>query len=277
MKIILSRKGFDSSSGGFPSPILPDGTLLSIPIPDADSNISYDDLTCGGESYLDVIHSLKGKIKIQNKWVDPKPNTTCHLDPDIQQSTLHRENGWKGLFGQGGAAQRHLENQNVDIGDLFLFFGWFRKVMRKGNVLIFDPKDKYGKHIIYGYLQVGDVLRVDSSITLPKWMKNHPHTSREKRNKKGNTIYVARDSLSWNDSRSGFGTFNFREKNILTKTGMKKSCWDLPECFYGKSISYHQPASWKADYFQSVARGQEFVVEADDQVLKWANDLIDTQ
>ena len=29
MKIILSRKGFDSGSGGVPSPIFPDGQLLS--------------------------------------------------------------------------------------------------------------------------------------------------------------------------------------------------------------------------------------------------------
>ncbi|MCF6137414.1 hypothetical protein [Pseudalkalibacillus berkeleyi] len=273
MKIILSRKGFDSSSGGFPSPILPDGTLLSIPIPDADSNISYHDLTYGGKSYLEVINSIKGKIKVQNRWMHPQPNTSCHLDPDLQQNTLPREKGWKGLFGQGGAAQRHLDNQNVDVGDLFLFFGWFRKTVRKGNGLTFDPKDKYGKHIIYGYLQVGDVLRVDHSTTLPKWMKNHPHTTHEKRNKKGNTIYVACDSLSWDKARSGFGTFNLQEQNILTKKGMKKSCWDLPECFYGKSMSYHQPASWKEDYFQSVARGQEFVVETDEHVLNWAKDL----
>ena len=33
MKVILSRKGFDSQYGGMPSPILPDGTLLSLPIP----------------------------------------------------------------------------------------------------------------------------------------------------------------------------------------------------------------------------------------------------
>ena len=36
MKVILSRKGFDSSNGGCPSPILPDGTLLSLPIPTDD-------------------------------------------------------------------------------------------------------------------------------------------------------------------------------------------------------------------------------------------------
>lgn len=33
MKVVLSRKGMDSRAGGIPSPILPDGTLLSLPIP----------------------------------------------------------------------------------------------------------------------------------------------------------------------------------------------------------------------------------------------------
>jgi hypothetical protein len=33
MKVILSRKGFDSGYGGIPSPVLPDGTMLSLPIP----------------------------------------------------------------------------------------------------------------------------------------------------------------------------------------------------------------------------------------------------
>jgi len=44
MKVILSRKGFDSGTGGYPSPILPDGTLLSLPIPDATSDIKYSDI-----------------------------------------------------------------------------------------------------------------------------------------------------------------------------------------------------------------------------------------
>ena len=44
MKVILSRKGFDSSNGGCPSPILSDGTLLSLPIPSADRD-TYDDLS----------------------------------------------------------------------------------------------------------------------------------------------------------------------------------------------------------------------------------------
>lgn len=39
MKFILSRKGMDSAAGGFANPILPDGTLLSLPIPDDSTGI----------------------------------------------------------------------------------------------------------------------------------------------------------------------------------------------------------------------------------------------
>ena len=46
MKIIMSRKGVDSQFGKQASPILPDGRLLSMPIPSedflTDNNISWD-------------------------------------------------------------------------------------------------------------------------------------------------------------------------------------------------------------------------------------------
>ena len=49
MKVILSRKGFDSQYGGMPSPILPDGTLLSLPIP------SKTDMETGQNAKMDTI------------------------------------------------------------------------------------------------------------------------------------------------------------------------------------------------------------------------------
>ena len=73
MKIILSRKGFDSSNGGCPSPIMPDGTLLSMPIPSYDA-ASYDDLWYNGEKYSDIMKQLKPKANFEN----------CHVDPDIR-------------------------------------------------------------------------------------------------------------------------------------------------------------------------------------------------
>ena len=44
MKLILSRKGFDSGYGQIPSLILKDGTLLSLPIPDDKAKTKYEDL-----------------------------------------------------------------------------------------------------------------------------------------------------------------------------------------------------------------------------------------
>ena len=43
MKIILSRKGFDSANGGIVSPIFEDGTMVSFPIPSDDED-TYDSL-----------------------------------------------------------------------------------------------------------------------------------------------------------------------------------------------------------------------------------------
>lgn len=60
MKVILSRKGFDSSNGGCPSPIMPDGTLLSMPIPSDDKD-SYDDLSYCGTPYSRILQQLAPK------------------------------------------------------------------------------------------------------------------------------------------------------------------------------------------------------------------------
>jgi hypothetical protein len=61
MKIILSRKGFDSGSGGCPSPIFPDGSLMSLPIPDKQSKISYNEINCNHKVSLgEVVSQLAG-------------------------------------------------------------------------------------------------------------------------------------------------------------------------------------------------------------------------
>ena len=65
MKIILSRKGFDSANGGQANPIMPDGTLLSLPIPDEDGNVPYASLQWNGKSYYEIINSLKPRTKLR--------------------------------------------------------------------------------------------------------------------------------------------------------------------------------------------------------------------
>ncbi len=118
-RIILSRKGMDSGSGGMASPML-HGRLLSLPIPDQRSDIRYASLQAGpGLSYGALIHQLAGKRM-----------ATAHLDPDLQHGDLPRKPGWKPVYGQTGAALSHLRSEGVGAGDLLLFFGWFREAER---------------------------------------------------------------------------------------------------------------------------------------------------
>ena len=88
-------------------------------------------------------------------------------------------------------------------------------------------------------------------------------------------FYIARDNLSWNESLPGAGRFMFNDKLVLTKKGLSRSKWDLPDCFREADISYHNENSWKDGYFQSAAIGQEFVVKDNDRVEEWAKSLIE--
>ena len=93
MKIILSRKGFDSAHGGYPSPILLDGKLISLPIPSNDIT-KYSDLELDDKrTYFDLMKQLNSRIKYNNRWHELHENTRCHLDPDIRTRIIQRKKG----------------------------------------------------------------------------------------------------------------------------------------------------------------------------------------
>src|SRR5260370_23972725 len=123
MKIILSRKGFDASVGKVASPIFPSGELCSLPIPEsvpARYSKRYNEIETGNQSSGAIVSDLtEGNIK---------SDTYAHLDPDLNRASMPRLANWKPVFGQAGAAERHLQNQGVREGDVFVFYGWFRRV-----------------------------------------------------------------------------------------------------------------------------------------------------
>ncbi len=266
MRFILSRKGFDVTNGGCPSPILPDGKMISMPIPDESYWNSFSDLKFpGGGTYRDAWKALK-----------PKGSKCggCHLDPDIRPNIRKGKPwlGWKPAFGQCDAAQGHLINQKIGIGDVFLFFGWFRKtefIEEKIQFVNSAPEI----HAIYGYLQIGEILTGDD-LEKCIW---HPHAHNDGKN---NTIYVASDSLiidEKNTGLSGAGTLTYSDELNLTEPGQCHSRWKLIEVLKNKDITltYHDKDKCIKDgYFQSVARGQEFVFSESDIVTKWAVGLI---
>lgn len=266
MKVILSRKGFDSSFGGVPSPILPDERIISFPIPSKKDFIKYSDLQLeSNKTYYDLMQELN-ITKIKEKYI-------CHLDPDISRDIYPRLSNWKGAFGQIDAAQGHLENQSISVGDLFLFFGWFRHTKyddSKGKLVYYGPSI----HMIFGYLQIGEILKTVDETIVPEWLKQHPHCSSDRVRNHSNTIYISTDNLSFNDNLSGCGNLQYNDNLVLTKKGYSRSKWELPDFFKDLQISYHTQNSWKSDYFDSAKIGQEFVIEENSKVEEWVHNLI---
>ena len=77
-----------------------------------------------------------------------------------------------------GAAQGHLRNKEVGTGDLFLFFGWFKKYASRGKEL----------HHIFGWLQISEIICGNKNIKkyLDSINISHPHGHQEYTS---NTIY----------------------------------------------------------------------------------------
>ena len=263
MKVILSRKGFDSSYGGQPSPILPDGTLLSLPIPSKNDKLKFSNIYHREKSYYEIIKELKPNNKI-------KTDYSCHLDPDIRKNVIKRDSSWNGLFGQMGSAQGHLNNEEIGPNDIFLFFGWFKEA-EYSNGKIKYIKDAPDLHVIFGYLQIGQIYRTLDQ--LPNYAKYHSHADLFETNK-NNCIYEAKETLSLNEKIPGYGCLKYHDSLVLTKKGGKKSHWDLPNYFKYVKITYHSKDSFKKDYFDSAKKGQEFVINTNNDILNWTKSII---
>ncbi len=269
MKIILSRKGFDSAYGGYPSPILDDGRMVSLPIP-YPCVARYGDLKFDEKhSYYEIMKQLRPTVKDKRKWNILTKETPCHFDPDIYQ-------GANSCFGQSGAAQGHLKKEGVKVDDLFLFFGWFRQTICENGVLRFS-KSAQDLQVIFGYLQIGEIIEVNEKSVSDPRIKNHCHVLNEHiRKLPNNTIYLARENLSWNKDLPGAGVFDFAEKRVLTMEGCSRSRWKLPDSLRNVKISRHSQASWREEgYFQSAPIGQEFVIKGCDFAKEWAKGLFD--
>lgn len=263
MKIILSRKGYDSTYGSGASPIMPNGDLISIPIPSANNEegCAYSSMEYNGKSYLDLMQELGLKI--------PR-DKSGHFNPDLCRNTIKREANWSGIFGQTGAALSHLEKSNLEKGDIFLFFGSFKRTIQK-ETLKFERD--YERHIIFGYLIIDQILKPEDD---PKNLifNTHPNFKNASVYKNSNTVYIAKD-------KNDYGIFKYRDELVLTRNGFTKSQWELPMIFHpanGTQISRHTNKNIEIRgntvLLSSVGIGQDFVIEGNPDVEKWAKAII---
>ena len=226
MRIIFSRKGFDSSAGGGPSPIVlrSDGAYrpISLPIPDSKgaSSTTYDELGLGDHA----AKASRGRLSGAD---------LCHNDP------MYLECGTC-AFGQCGAAQTHLERQGVGVGDVFVFFGLFA-----------DAKTGEPHHRIFGYLRAEQVVHLTKGVPQELIDLAHPHAI---------AMHASNDTV-WR----GEGQVAARATDALRLTipGGPPSIWRRPAWLKRGGLSYHDRADrWlPGGRLRSVARGQEFVAD----------------
>ena len=260
MKIVLSRKGFDSTYGGIPSPIIND-TMLSMPIPSADDKLTFEELQYEGHTYRDILRQLSSRSKRFDKC------PTCHLDPDIRENVRKDpESDWRPAFGQIDQAQSYLHKRNVGPGDLFLFFGRFQETngsLEKGTLKF--NKEKPIIHAIYGYMQIGEIIF--GSEIKERNFHWHPHGSGKRTGEETNALYLPAPKLSFDKDRNGWGTFKFAESRVLTLSE-KTATWKNIECLREENVDRNVNNKSKVGiYYQG--QWQELVLKEKQSAIDW--------
>lgn len=288
MKVILSRKGFDSSSGRGPSPILDGQRLVSLPIEygKREKLRRFSDLRFEGRNLGQLIQQLHPHINCDDY---------CHLDPDLRANILPRRAScqrWRPLFGQADSSASHLLNMGVGKGDLFLFFGLFRESSGWESFL----RGSRELHVLFGWLQVDDVILDPISWVQEKensWASEHPHTYGNWWSSQ-NILFLAKKELEIESSRGmtktglpGAGVFEKYDARLRLSDPIQRAAtkWRVPKLLApnasrGSDISSIGGGKWTVNddyaYFEPghIRRWQEAVITGNPNATKWAVSLI---
>ncbi len=256
MKVIFSRKGFDTTYGGFPSPIFPDGTIYSVPIPSKLNDKKFCELRFNyhGEPLQKILNQLtKKRIKARKlrecDYLQPK--FRCHLDPFWISKKLNY------ALGQVGAALKHLENNQIEKDDIFLFYGLFQEIEnRNGEWCYIKSAPKI--HLIFASMIVGEIIPVmRTTQKCPPFLGEHPHfdANFSKKYINKNVIFIGQKSH----------VFKYDIKRVLTdlKNYKGASKWRLPLDFdFSHAITYISQVKVEKDevVLQRQGPGQEYIL-----------------
>lgn len=249
-----------------------------MPIPESGSGITYAKLqTANGESFFEAVKPYYSHIYADKIKKEFQPDIQCHPDPDI--TNYFGEDNFRGSFGQVNQALAHLMNQGrgITCDDIFLFYGYYNEV-KDGKL----PKSS-GKHVIFGYLQVGLVIQAnafsgDSRATLEQdypFLKNQPHWRSDYA--KNNLIFIARNKLSFAKDLPGWGVFQYdKELDLTQPNSTKLRDWCVPS-LAGLSISGNGAGAKFNDdgsFAVKASYGQEFIIQESEKASTWAKNLI---
>lgn len=289
MKVVLSKKGVDSSNCNSPLILPNNGEVMTFfPI----SSLERCDFKICEKlsSKFNVeLLSKKGNSKfyyyVSSNDLNKELKPAFHIDPQLE-NYFDKEYNDKFLANFGPK-----NNLKLEIGDIILFFGWY-----KGE----DGKEK---NVIFGYMQVGEIITLArdknkvvkiymglEDNTLKKettknslednfpFLNNQPHWIRFWSGESDSeTIYIAKDKCDFNQNINGFGFLKYDDKLVLTKEKAKsKGEWKV-ERLKNIEITNYNKAKFDengcADFVKN-GFGQEFIMESTN-AYNWAKGLIE--
>ena len=128
------------------------------------------------------------------------------------------------------------------------------------------------RHIIYGYMEIGKVIKDDKEIASKyNW---HPHSIAPFYT--NNRIYISKKC----------STFHYDDALVLTqKDQPRRSVWQLPSFFAEKGIAIswqghtHPVIKGDSSILKTASRGQEFVIttdtkEQEENLSDWVKEII---
>ena len=126
-------------------------------------------------------------------------------------------------------------------------------------------------NIIFGYIQVGEILTDPEKISKYHW---HPHASEERSRKTNNVLYIPANTLSFAPLLKGYGTLDFRKDRVLTMKGKGRATWNeydflMPEHIYGNKKNSAKSGGL---YYSGI--WQELVVYESEGLLDWVKKIL---
>jgi len=280
MKIIFSKKGFDSCYGGYPNIIDEKGNFIIIPIPLSQEEQSsakykgqfYNEIKCYEKSIYEYMKENNIQ-KIKNGKAEPisinNEDIPCHADPNIH-NFFKCEKSFSGSLGQIKSALKQLTNCKVEKDDIFLFYSWFK-----------DKESHQDKQIIWGYLKIDNIIKNPQKLSEEErtklfndnsWLRYQPHwTNSDYYKSFENYIYIG----------TKFKVFNYNNdtKDLLTLTEKDKSRtnWLITEFKNKKFCNYKNKIFDSEGKIKVPCIGQEFIVDildTDIEIKEWLNKLL---
>ncbi|RQW79624.1 MAG: hypothetical protein EHM79_20565 [Geobacter sp.] len=190
------------------------------------------------------------RIKNNNQMID------CDFSHELQR--CHHDPMWmphvnRLVLGQAANAESHLQNQKIGIGDIFIFYGWFRKIEKIDGRWQYLPSSR-NMHIIWGWMKISDALDVGTRSKREQYkeiysfLHSHPHLadSPDSPYPSINRDYISEKGglLGYSDPRCLTDCINYRGR----------STWRLPSYF-------NQP--------QAFTFLKNFAVEGDDVIITY--------